>query len=113
MRSAWLLRGGDVLASADVAESWSERVRGLASKTGFDGALLLMHARTAHSAAARFPLDVAFLDRDLVVVATSRLRPWSVALPRRGCEHVLEAQAGAFERWGLVAGDKVELRLPA
>ena len=113
MKSAWLLRAGDVLASADVAESWSERVRGLTGRPGFDGALVLMGTRSVHSAGLRAPLDVAFLDRDLVVVSTRRLRPWSVALPRRGCAHALEAPAGAFERWRLVPGDKLELRAPS
>ena len=47
------------------------------------------------------------------VFAPARLRPWSVALPRRGGTHVLEAQAGAFERWGLVPGDEIELREPS
>jgi uncharacterized membrane protein (UPF0127 family) len=110
MRPVWLLRGGDVLASGEVAESWPERTRGLLGRDTFDGALLLLRTRSVHSAGMRFPLDVAFLDADLVVVATTRLRPWGLALPRRGCAHVLEAQAGAFERWRLVPGDKIELR---
>lgn len=110
MRSVWLLRGGDVLASAEVAESWSDRSRGLLGRESFDGALLLLRTRAVHSAGMRFALDVAFLDAELVVASVTRLRPWSMALPRRGCAHVLEARAGAFERWRLVPGDKIELR---
>jgi uncharacterized protein len=38
------------------------------------------------------------------------LPPWRVAMPRRRCRRILEAQAGAFDRWGLRAGDRLELR---
>ena len=110
MRTVWLLRGGDVLASAEVAESFADRARGLLGHAHYDGALLLFGTRAVHTAGMRFPLDVAFLDKDLHVLATTRLRTWSVALPRRGAAHVLEAQAGAFERWRLVTGDQVEIR---
>jgi uncharacterized membrane protein (UPF0127 family) len=39
------------------------------------------------------------------------LRPWRIGLPRRGGRAVIEAEAGAFERWGLRVGDTLELRL--
>ena len=113
MKTVWLLRGGDVLASAEVAETFGDRARGLLGHSRYDGALLLTRTRSVHSAGMRFPLDVAFLDKELVVVATTRLRRWSVALPRRGCSHVLEAQAGSFERWRLRPGDQIEIREPA
>lgn len=110
MRTVWLLRGGDVLASGEVAESLVDRARGLLGHRRYDGALLLMGTRAAHTAGVRFPVDVAFLDKDLQVLATRKLRTWSVALPRRGAAHVLEAQAGAFERWRLKPGDQIEIR---
>lgn len=112
MKQVWLLRGGDVLASAEVAEAWADRARGLIGHSSYDGALLLRHTRSVHSVGMRFPLDVAFLDRELTLVATSRLRPWGVALPRRGGCHVLVAQAGSFERWRLRTGDQLEIREP-
>ena len=46
----------------------------------------------------------------MVVVGVTRLRPWRISVPRRGGRSVVEAQAGAFERWGLKVGDKLELR---
>lgn len=110
MRAVWLLRGDDVLASGEVAETWGERMRGLVGRPGYEGALLVLGWRSAHSCGMRFPLDVAFLDEELVVVATAKLRPWSVSLPRRGACHVLQARMGAFERWELRPGDKVEIR---
>jgi uncharacterized membrane protein (UPF0127 family) len=110
MRTVWLLRGGDVLASGEVAESFVDRARGLLGHKHYEGALLLLGTRSVHTAGMRFPVDVAFLDRDLRVLATARVRTWSVALPRRGAAHLLEAQAGAFERWRLKPGDQVEIR---
>ncbi len=112
MKQVWLLRGGDVLASAEVAEAWGDRVRGLLGHSTYEGALLLKGTRSVHSVGMRFALDVAFLRRDLTIVATSRLRPWGLALPRRGGCHVLVAEAGAFERWHLGVGDQVEIREP-
>lgn len=113
MKTVWLLRGGDVLASAEVAETLADRARGLLGHSRYDGALLLTRTRSVHSAGMRFPMDVAFLDVAYVVVDVTRLRPWSVALPRRNGRHVLEAQAGSFERWRLAPGDQIEIREPA
>ena len=41
----WLVRGNDVLASLEVAESGAARRRGLLGRDGIDGALLLQPAR--------------------------------------------------------------------
>jgi uncharacterized membrane protein (UPF0127 family) len=108
---SWLLRNGDVLAAAEVADSLKLRTRGLLGRTGYQGALVLPHTRSVHSLGMRFAIDVAFCDRDLVVVGVTTLRPWRMSLPRRGGRTVIEAEAGAFERWGLRVGDPLELRL--
>ncbi|MGH9082640.1 MAG: DUF192 domain-containing protein [Acidimicrobiales bacterium] len=110
MRTAWLLREGDVLASAEITEGFVDRTVGLLGRSELDGALLLTRTRSVHTAGVRFRLDVAFLDRDLVVVGTCRLRPWCVAMPRRRACNVLEAAAGSFERWRLRPGDQLEIR---
>lgn len=107
---AWLLRDGAVLATTEVAESLSARVRGLLGRSGLEGALLLTHTRSVHTMGMRFAIDVAFLDKELTVLDVVYLAPWRMALPRRHSRSVLEAQAGAFERWGLCAGDQLELR---
>jgi uncharacterized membrane protein (UPF0127 family) len=106
----WLLRSGDVLASAEVATSIIQRSKGLLGKKGYEGALVLHHTRSVHSIGMRFPIDVAFLDRKLVVVDVTHVPPWRIALPRVRARSVLEAEAGAFERWSLKVGDELELR---
>ena len=107
---AWLMRDAEVLASLEVASSRRDRAKGLIGRDGFDGALLIERARSVHTFGMRVPIDVAFLDHDLVVVKTIRLRRYRVTLPVRGAAHALEAQAGAFARWNLVVGDKLEMQ---
>jgi len=106
----WLLRNGEVLASAEVAGTFGARSRGLSGRDECAGALLLPRTRSVHTIGMRFAIDVAFLDRDLVVVGTKTLPPNRVGLPRRHVRSVLEAEAGAFERWELQVGDRLELK---
>jgi uncharacterized membrane protein (UPF0127 family) len=107
---AWLLREGQVLASLEVADSFFARGRGLTGRAAFEGAMLLTHTRGVHSVGVRFAVDVAFLDRELVVLDIVTLRRHWVALPRMRTRSVLEAEAGAFERWGLKVGDRLEIQ---
>jgi hypothetical protein len=72
--------------------------------------MVLPRTRSVHTFGMRFAIDVAICDKDMVVVGVTRLRPWRISVPRRGGRSVVEAQAGAFERWGLKVGDKLELR---
>jgi uncharacterized membrane protein (UPF0127 family) len=110
VKTAWLLCEGAVLAGAEVADTLADRTRGLMGRPGYEGAMLLLHTRSIHTFGVRFPLDVGFLDADLVVLDTVRVDRWRVALPRRRARSVLEAEAGSFERWGLRIGDHLELR---
>ena len=57
--------------------------------------------RSVHTLGMRFPIDVAFCDRDMVVVDVTTMVPWRMGRPRRRARTVIEAEAGAFERWGL------------
>jgi len=106
----WLLRDGDVLATTEVATGLAERACGLLGRTDCDGAVLLRGGRYLHTAGTRLAVDAAFLDRDLVVLATVRLPPWRFALPRPRTRNVLVSSAGNFERWGLCLGDRLEIR---
>jgi uncharacterized membrane protein (UPF0127 family) len=106
----WLVRDGDVLAAAEVADTARARRRGLLGRDGFDGALVLRPCRNVHTARMRFPIDVAFCDAEGVVVRTVSLAPWRLSPYVHRAAFAIEAQAGAFERWRLCAGDRVELR---
>lgn len=106
----WLLRDGDVLAVVEVADSLGPRLKGLLGRDGLDGALLLTKARSVHTVGMRFDIDVAYCDRDLTVLETCTMRRHRVGLPRVKARCVLEAEAGAFERWRLRPGDRLELK---
>jgi len=107
--TAWLLREGDVLAALEVATSLARRTVGLLGRDGIEGALLLRPARSVHSLGMRFAIDVAFCDRNLVVVRTVTLRPNRITRPVWRARAVIEAEAGAFDRWQLCAGDALEV----
>lgn len=107
---AWLLRDGEVLAAVELATSRRARRRGLLGRESIDGALLLRPARSVHSIGMRFAIDVAFCDRDMVVVDLCHLAPNRMTRTRWRARAVIEAQAGAFERWGLRVGDQLEVR---
>ena len=49
-------------------------------------------------------------EKELVVVSVATVRPWRMYGPRRGGRTIIEAQSGAFERWGLRVGDQLELQ---
>ncbi len=106
----WLLREGEVLATLEVAASFPERARGLLGRDGIEGALLLHPAHSVHTIGMRFPVDVAFCDADLVVITTVCLQRHRVCLPRVRARSVVEAEAGAFERWHLRPGDRLEIK---
>jgi uncharacterized membrane protein (UPF0127 family) len=106
----WLLRDGEVLAAAEVADGFGQRLRGLLGRDGVAGALVLPHARSVHTVGMRFPLDVAYCDRDLTVLGTTTMRPYRLGRPRLRARYVIEAEAGAFERWRLRPGDQLELK---
>jgi uncharacterized membrane protein (UPF0127 family) len=107
---AWLIRDEEVLAALEIADHWRERQRGLLGRDGIGGALLIRPAHQVHSFGMRFPIDVAFCSKDLVVLRTLSLRPGRITRPSvRGC-CVIEAELGAFDRWRLHPGDQLEVR---
>ena len=107
---AWLLRDGEVLASLEIAESRRDRRRGLLGRDGIDGAILLRPARSVHTVGMRFPIDVAFCDADLRVVRVVRMPRHRVSRLVWRSRVVIEAEAGAFDRWKLRPGDELEVK---
>jgi uncharacterized protein len=106
---SWLVRDGEVLASLDVADTFGARLRGLLGRDGCDGALLIRRARSVHTFGMRFPIDVAFCDGEFRVLATTTMRRHRLGRPRLKARCVVEAEAGAFERWRLRPGDVLEI----
>ena len=107
---AWLVCGDRVIASLEVASSPRARRRGLIGRDGIDGALLLEPARSVHTVGMRFAIDVAHCDAEMRVLRVTTMRPNRVGLPVPRARTVIEAEAGAFDRWGIAPGIVIEVR---
>ena len=106
----WLCAEERVFASAEIASTRAARRRGLLGRDSFDGALVFPRTRAVHTIGMKFAIDVAYLDADGAVLDMRSMRPWRVGLPRWRARMVVEAERGAFERWGVRTGDKLEVR---
>ena len=103
--------GAVVCERCTLADSPLTRLRGLLGRDGLDRGegLLLRPASSIHTFFMRFPIDVVFLDRALVVVAVAdRIEPWRAA-SQRGAKAVLELPAGESSRRGISVGDQLTL----
>ena len=106
---AWLVRDGDVLASAEIASTRRTRRTGLLGRNGLEGFLVLRPCRQVHTVGMRFPIDVGWCAGNGEILRTTQLRPGRISRFVWRSRFVIEAEAGAFECWKLVAGDIVEV----
>ena len=107
---AWLVREGNVLAVLDVADTHRSRLVGLLGRDGYEGALLLRPAKSVHTIGMRFAIDVAFVDKDMVVLRTVTMARWRVGMPVWKANGVIEARADTFGHWNLQVGDQLEVK---
>jgi uncharacterized membrane protein (UPF0127 family) len=102
---------GDVLcARCRIADTPVARVKGLLGRRSLDpDEGMLLATRAIHTSFMRFPIDVAFLDRNFVVLRTvGSLKPWRVAWQQRA-HAVVELPPGALERAGVQTGEQMSL----
>ncbi|MFH8471591.1 DUF192 domain-containing protein [Streptomyces sp. NPDC018000] len=92
-----------------IAATYRTRSRGLLGQDGIDGALLITPCGSVHTFRMRFTIDVAYLDRKFKVVAVHTMKPGRLGMPRLRARHVIEAEAGAMEKWGLRPGSRVRI----
>lgn len=107
---SWLLRQGEVLANVEMASTLYERLIGLSPDSHFATTMIIRPAILVQSISYRSPLDIAFCDRNFVVVSVVFLKKNRICLPRFKAAFVLEAPAGSFERWSLQKGDCLEIK---
>jgi uncharacterized protein len=92
-----------------VADTTFRRLRGLLGRRELspgDG-IVLRPGWSIHTAFLFFPIDVAFVDADQVVIkVVENLKPFRAALCR-GARDVVELAAGEAERRGLKPGDRL------
>ncbi|MGW7406471.1 DUF192 domain-containing protein [Streptomyces sp. NPDC054833] len=113
-RGRLVVRGGGsaaVTVPLELATSYRARTKGLLGRDSVDGAMLLSPANGVHTFRMRIPIDVAYLDRDLTVIAVRTMRPGRLGLPRLRSRHVLEAAAGVMAGWGVRVGVRVAVEV--
>jgi uncharacterized membrane protein (UPF0127 family) len=104
--------GALICERCTVAATPLRRMRGLLGRSGLarDEGVLLRPASSIHTLFMRFPIDVVFLDRELVVrKVASDVKPWRLVFARRA-RSVLELAAGEAARRGVAAGQRLVAR---
>ena len=101
---------GRRVAAVAVAETTATRRKGLGGTDAVLGALWITRCPSVHMLGMRYPIDVAVLDRDGVVLLVKTLTPWTGGTwPRRRACATLEAAAGALALWGIVVGSQLSV----
>ena len=109
-------QGRLAISRVRVARSLRARFLGLMGRSHLDPdeGLLLVPCRSIHMFFMRTRIDVAFLDRQGVVVRTvAEMRPWSLRplsvtlMPVRGAHSALELAPGSLRRVGIVPGSRL------
>jgi uncharacterized protein len=105
-RQTWLA------TTVRTASRFGTRLVGLLGRgrLGPEEALWLVPCRAIHTLGMRFPIDVVFLDRGGLVVATlENVRPWRLSPIVRKAHSVLELRAGTLRKSATRVGDSIEL----
>ncbi len=92
-----------------LADSFLSRFRGLMGKKSLppDYCLILTPCNAIHMAFMKIPLDIAYLDRNGVVIALQwNLKPWRIGEIHKGAHSVMEAPVGGILR-NLHVGDSI------
>lgn len=106
-----LLLDGHPVAALAVADTARSRRRGLLGTHAVEGALWLTRCPSVHMVGMRYPIDVAVVDRDGVVLAVRSLRPWTgITRPRLRASATIESALGSMTSWGVVAGSVLSIR---
>ncbi len=100
-----LLVDGQDVAPVLLADTPAARRTGLLGTTAVEGALWITRCPTVHMVGMRYPIDVAVLDRDGVVLRTATLAPWwGMTWPRLRARATVEMMAGSAQAWGIRTG---------
>jgi uncharacterized membrane protein (UPF0127 family) len=106
---AQLVRDGEILTTAEVATTRAARRRGLLGRDRTDTAIVLQPCRQVHTVGMRIALDVIWCDRAGRVLRTATIPPCRVSRLVLRSRFVIEAPAGATDRWNVRPGDVVDV----
>ena len=105
-----LLCDGRPVAAVAVADTSATRGRGLLGTDRIEGALWITRCPSVHMMGMRYPIDVAVIDREGVVLRVKTIRPWvGGTWFTRGAADTLEAAAGALAAWGVEPGVRLSV----
>jgi len=93
-----------------IAATFSQRLLGLMGRRSLDPGegLLLLKCRSVHTCFMRFPIDVAYLDEDMWVLAVhEEVQPWRFLRAVEMGEHTLELPAGTLRHLGVKVGHRL------
>ena len=108
--SGWIVCDTRVVSSVNIAETRHDKRIGLKAYTDASIPLVIEQCRWVHTFGMKFPIDVAYIDATGRIVAIHSMRPNRLGRPVRSAACVVEAELGAFCRWGLAVGTTVEIR---
>ena len=99
-----------LVSQLTVADTFFGRLRGLLGRKDYSPGegLLIKPCNWVHTFGMRFPIDVLFLDSKGAVVAVESLPPNRMGRPHRSAA-ALELPQGTVERYGIKAGDELQI----
>ena len=101
--------GRVIAANVCLADSFWSRFWGLMGKKslGDEEGLLLMRCSSIHCFFMKIPIDAVYLSKNMTVLGTETLKPWSVGRFFKGTANVLELKAG---RALVTTGDVLQIQ---
>jgi len=100
------------ISRIEIANYFLSRGLGLIGRASFGNynGMLLKNTNSIHTFFVRFPIDVAFLDKDLKVLKTvEKLKPFRFSPIVWKARHTLELPEGAIQKYSLEAGVRIEI----
>lgn len=86
------------------------RMKGLMGKSSFDQnhVLWIPYCNSIHTFFMRFPIDVIFVDKNLIVKSVYKnIKPWRVLWPIWGASSVFEFSSGHLQKTIIEKGDQL------
>lgn len=101
--------GKKIFNNVNIADSFLSRFKGLMLRRNIETneGLLLKKCNSIHTFFMRFTIDVAYLDKDFLVIDKETLKPWRVGKILKGVKHVFETGENSLDM--INKGDKLNI----
>lgn len=104
-------RGTEIARSAEVANGWFTRLRGLMGRRelGPGEGMVIYPCSSIHTFFMAFPIDVLFADgAHRVIKVVPAVQPWRIGPVAAGARYVVELPVGTLLASRTVPGDELE-----